>query len=182
MFLRPGIAGVTSGRFRPTVLATPLRLSHTLPIPGHTHESSLRQLGDMKMTSGHQTIYDFNNHIPTHGNHVRRQEFHAANHTGNEKADRLADAGSRGQVGEHSKRWAAPHRLALTAVNTEKCRKCGRFFRDARICGTHEKTCTAGPAILTDEQPCRKCGEMQKDRKARTAHEAKCTSDAERNK
>ena len=95
-----------------------------------------------------------------------------ANHTGNEKANRLADAGSRGQVGEHSKRWAAPHRLALAAVNTEKCRKCGRFFRDARICGAHEMTCTAGPAILTDEQPCRKCGEMQKDRKARTAHEA----------
>ena len=56
------------------------------------------------------------------------------------------------------------------------------FFRDARICGAHETTCTAGPAILTDEQPCRKCGEMQKDRKARTAHEAKCTGDEEKNK
>ena len=82
VFLRPGIAGgrrysksnkwaFSINRTRDTL--TPL--THTTYPRSHTHDSSLRQLGDMKMTSGHQTIYDFNNHISTYENHARRQEF-----------------------------------------------------------------------------------------------------------
>ena len=46
---------------------------------------------------------------------------------GNEMADKLADKGSRGEIGTHSRRWAAPHRLALTRESAEKCRGCGRL-------------------------------------------------------
>ena len=84
---------------------------------------------------------------------------------GNELADKLAEKGSQGQVSTHSHRWAAPHHMALTQENAERCRKCGRLFRDARKCAAHEKGCDGENEVLGTEQLCRKCGLQFKDRK-----------------
>ena len=90
----------------------------------------------------------------------------------------LAEKGSQGQVGTHSHRWAAPHQMALTQEKAERCRKCGRLFRDARKCAAHEKGCDGENEVLGTEQLCRKCGAQFKDRKQRDTHEVKCTGNA----
>ena len=97
-------------------------------------------------------------------------------------ADRLAHKGSQGEIGKHSRRWAAPHAQALTVETAETCRKCGRVFRSARKCGAHEKTCEGQFELTEDQQQCRKCGETLKDRKARAIHEPQCTGDVHKNK
>ena len=99
---------------------------------------------------------------------------------GNEVADRLAHKGSQGEIGKHSRRWAAPHAQALTVETAETCRKCGRVFRSARKCGAHEKTCEGQSELTEDQQQCRKCGETLKDRKARAIHEPQCTGDVQK--
>ena len=108
---------------------------------------------------------------------------------GNWWADKLADEGKAGAVGQHNKRWAAPPPTMTAKKEWEQeiCRKCGEHFQlDARRCAAHEKQCTGRGtpgAGYPGYMKCRKCGELIGDgvenaealRQVRKRHEKTCT-------
>ena len=97
-----------------------------------------------------------------------------AQHAGNEKADELAGVGSLGKIGPHSKRWTDPHQEALTLLTAETCRRCGRRFRPADVCGAHERRCDNGAPGALPPHRCRKCDAVTGTRKKRDQHESRC--------
>lgn len=88
---------------------------------------------------------------------------HVYGHTGaldNELADRAADSGAKGKVGQASSRWTAPPPVTplMDPNDTEYCRKCGELV-PKREHVWHTRRCTvAGFVIPADKDKCRKCG------------------------
>ena len=80
---------------------------------------------------------------------------------GNWWADKLADEGKAGSIGQNNRRWAAPPPANGEEWMRERCRKCGKDFElDTRMCSLHERKC-AGTGVAGSGYPgytkCRKC-------------------------
>ena len=117
---------------------------------------------------------------------------------GNWWADKLADEGKQGSIGEHNERWAAPPTPVAEWEKDwmhEVCRKCGEDFQlDGRRSAAHETKCT-GKGVQGMGFPgymkCRKCGFLTGSgvedtiklmRQNRRYHEDECLGTDEANK
>jgi ribonuclease HI len=112
---------------------------------------------------------------------------------GNEKADKLANRGRKGEVSVQSKRHSEPmpsfyRDQPVPQEELETCRKCGRTFgNNPRTCGYHEKHCGEGVLENPGYMQCRKCGEWvgagseDRIRERRRKHEDVCRGALEAN-
>ena len=99
-----------------------------------------------------------------------------SNHTGNEKPDRLAGAGSQGQMGEHSKRWALIDLLSLLPT-PKHAENAGGFVAMLEFVEHTRRHVQHSPMNSHVAH-----GGNTRNRKAGSAHEAKCACDVDKNK